>query len=112
MPKWHGILPNFAEADLGSSAVSCGENLEQLLRFSRRCSHGELSDEGALMQRHIYKSLPCQYCEKPERRVHWREGKPVTCFSCKMRRRSELAKLSRRDAAGRTAATTPSLQIK
>ena len=48
------------------------------------------------MQRHRYVMLPCQYCEKPERRVNWRKGNAVTCFSCKTMRRSELAKLKAR----------------
>ena len=45
------------------------------------------------MQRHSYITLPCQYCEKPERRVSWRKGNAVTtCFSCKTIRRSERSK--------------------
>jgi hypothetical protein len=46
-----------------------------------------------MMERHKYITLPCQYCEKPERRVSWRESNAVTCFECKTVRRSELAKL-------------------
>jgi hypothetical protein len=54
------------------------------------------------MQRHRYITLPCQYCEKPERRVTWRKGNAVTCFSCKTMRRSELAKLKARRSPGST----------
>jgi hypothetical protein len=45
-----------------------------------------------------YIVLSCQFCETPEKRVIWREGKAVTCFSCKMMRRAELAKLKLRSA--------------
>jgi len=36
---------------------------------------------------------------KPERRVRWREGNPVTCFACKRLRRNERTKLKPRSAA-------------
>ena len=57
------------------------------------------------MQRHNYISLPCQFCEKPERRVSWRNGNAVTCFSCKTMRRNELAQLKARRSPGSTAPT-------
>ena len=50
------------------------------------------------MPNHAYIMLPCQFCERLERRVIWREGKLATCIECKMTRRAELTKLKRRSA--------------
>jgi hypothetical protein len=48
------------------------------------------------MQRFKHVVLPCQFCATPLQRVSWRESSPATCFDCKTRRRSELAKLKSR----------------
>ena len=55
------------------------------------------------MLKHTYILLPCQFRERLERRVIWREGKTVTCFACKMARRAELIKLKRRSSGAASA---------
>jgi hypothetical protein len=59
---------------------------------------GRRAAEGLPVQRHIFITLPCQYCGKPERRVPWREGNAVTCFACKTARRNERANAARRES--------------
>jgi hypothetical protein len=76
-------------------AVIIGENPPLSVVMPHVFVHPSCVNWDERMQRFNEMFLPCQYCGQPERRVTWREGKPVTCFSCKTMRRREATNARR-----------------